>query len=296
MPFLQVHLALEDLDAERVERACFATGALAVTLADAGDEPILEPAPGATPLWPRVRLAALYDPATDAGALAAALAAALGREDLPLVFEALADRVWEREWLKDFRPMRFGRRLWVCPGGQALPAEAAESAPVSIALDPGLAFGTGTHATTALCLSWLDAADLAGRRVLDVGCGSGILAIAALALGAAAAVAVDLDEQALLATRENAARNTVADRLRVHAAGDDWGAGYDLVLANILAEPLMALAPRFANACRPGGWLVLSGLLTAQAAGVADACGPWFDMRPALEREGWICLAGRRRP
>lgn len=294
MPFLQVHLTLDGLDPDAAEAACFAAGALAVTLADAGDDPILEPLPGATPLWPSVRLTALYPEQTERAALAAALRARLAAPALELRFEALDDRPWEREWLKDFRPMRFGRRLWVCPGGQAPPADTGE-APVIVWLDPGLAFGTGTHATTALCLEWLDGLAAAPGRVLDVGSGSGILAIAALRLGAATALAVDIDPQALIASRENALRNGVADRMTVAPATADWGSGYDVVLANILAEPLVALAPALAAATAPGGAVVLSGLLVAQAAAVTAAYAPWFDMAPPRERDDWVGLYGRRR-
>jgi ribosomal protein L11 methyltransferase len=293
VPFLQVHLDLGALDPEAAEQACFDTGALSVTLADAADTPILEPAPGATPLWPSVALSALYDVDTDREALTAALREALAAPALEPRYEELADRPWEREWLKDFRPMRFGQRLWICPGGQTPPPEAADA--VVILLDPGLAFGTGTHATTALCLEWLDGRDLQGARVYDVGCGSGILAIAALALGAGSAVAMDIDPQALLATRENAERNRVEARLQVRPADAPWDAGFDVVLANILAEPLIELAPRLAAATRAGGHVVLSGLLAAQAESVASAFAPWFDMDPPRERDGWAGLTGRRR-
>jgi ribosomal protein L11 methyltransferase len=293
MPFLQMHLELEGLDPEAAEQACFDTGALSVTLADAADTPILEPAPGATPLWPNVALSALYDVDTDREALTTALREVLATPTLAPRYEELADRPWEREWLKDFRPMRFGRRLWICPGGQTPPPEAADA--IVILLDPGLAFGTGTHATTALCLEWLDGQSLHGACVYDVGCGSGILAIAALALGAEAAVAMDIDPQALLATRENAERNGVAARLDVRAADAPWETGFDVVLANILAEPLIELAPRLAAATRPGGHVVLSGLLVSQAADVASAFAPWFDMAPPRERDGWAGLTGRRR-
>lgn len=297
MPFLQVHLSLAGIDVESAEQACFDTGAFSVTLADAADTPILEPAPGATPLWPSVALAALYDAATDREALAAALRELLDAPALQPRFEDVADRAWEREWLKDFKPLRFGERLWVCPGGQTPPPEARDA--VLLWLDPGLAFGTGTHATTALCLEWLDSAPLAGARVLDVGCGSGILAIAALLLGSEGAVGVDIDPQALLATRENAERNGVAPRLAVRPADAPWGAdaaeGYAVVLANILAEPLIALAPRLAAATLPGGTVVLSGLLTEQAGAVTAAFAPWFDMELPRERAGWAALVGRRR-
>ena len=296
MPFLQLHVSLGDLDPESVEDACLAAGAIAVTLSDAGDTPILEPAPGATPLWPSVALAALFDAGCEPAALAAGLRTALGRPALAIRAEVLEDRLWEREWLRDFHPMRFGSRLWICPGGQPPPAaDAAGTTPAIVWLDPGLAFGTGTHATTALCLEWLDGAGLDGRRLLDVGCGSGILAIAALVLGAGHAVALDIDPQALLASRENATRNGVEARLEVRAAAEPWGGEYDIVVANILAEPLIQLAPRFAAATRRGGTLVLSGLLTEQGAAVAAACSAWFDMEPPRERGGWAGLVGRRR-
>ena len=294
MPFLQLRLTLGDINPERVELACFATGALSVTLSDAGDTPILEPAPGATPLWPTVSVSALYEAGSDRAALTSALGAAIGRPGCALRFEEVADRAWEREWLKDFRPMRFGRRLWVCPGGQAPPAWAGSAAVIAW-LDPGLAFGTGTHASTALCLEWLDSAALDGARVLDVGCGSGILAVAALRLGAASVTALDIDPQALTATRENGERNAVADRLAVQSATTPWGTGYDVVLANILAEPLIEMAPRFAAATRAGGALVLAGLLASQTDAVAGACKSWFDMERARIRDGWAGLAGRRR-
>jgi ribosomal protein L11 methyltransferase len=296
VPFLQVHLTLGDLDPGRAEQACFDAGAVAVTLSDAGDNPILEPAPGATPLWPSVALSALYASRTDPAALAATLRAALDRPALEFRSEVLDDRPWEREWLKDFKPMRFGRRLWICPGGQPPPAGATSGTnPVVVWLDPGLAFGTGTHATTALCLEWLDGAELDGCRVLDVGCGSGVLAIAAPRRSAASAVALDIDRQALIATAQNAERNGVSGRLAVRPAAAPWGDSHDVVLANILAEPLVELAARFAAVARPGGRLVLSGLLSAQGPVVASACAPWFDMEPVREREGWAGLVGRRR-
>ncbi len=296
VPFLQIHLTLGDLDPDRAEQACVAAGAVAVTLSDAGDSPILEPAPGATPLWPSVALSALYDVRTDPQALAATLRAELERPSLTVSSEVLDDRPWEREWLKDFRPMCFGRRLWICPGGQPPPADrAAGPDPVIIWLDPGLAFGTGTHPTTALCLEWLDAADLTGNRVLDVGCGSGVLAIAALRLGASSAVALDIDPQALIATRENAARNGLSGRLEARPAAAAWGDAYEVVVANILAEPLVELAPRLAAVIRPGGRIMLSGLLSAQEPAVAGAYMPWFDVEPPREREGWVGLIGRRR-
>jgi ribosomal protein L11 methyltransferase len=188
--------------------------------------------------------------------------------------------------------MSFGRRLWVCPDGQ-LPNGPAEAI---LALDPGLAFGTGTHPTTALCLEWLDGGIQGGERVLDYGCGSGILALAAVQLGAREATAFDIDPQALLATRENAAKNGLADRIAVAEYASDIVGRFDIVLANILSGPLIGLAPGLAPKARVGGALLLAGMLARQADEVAQAYRPWFDIGPAAEREGWSLLAGRRRP
>lgn len=291
MPFHQLVIDLGGADPGPVEQACRKLGAIAVSLADAGDHPLLEPEPGATPLWPEVRLTALFEQSADPRHCAAVLTAVLGLPDDAVRIEHVADRPWEREWLRDFRPMRFGGRLWVCPGGQRAPAADA----AVLELDPGLAFGTGTHATTALCLEWLDGHALAGRRVLDYGCGSGILALAALRLGAASATAFDTDPQALTATHGNARRNALADRLAVAETPAAIRGPYDVVLANILAGPLVSLAPVLAGHCAAGGMIVLAGLLEAQAPEVAAAYGPWFDIAAAARRDGWTMLAGRRR-
>jgi len=291
MPFHQLVVELPGRELAAAEEACRRLGAMALSLADAADEPLLEPAPGETPLWQAVRLRAIFAVATNPRIAAATLEAVLGLPPGAVGIEFVEDRAWEREWLKDFRPMSFGRRLWVCPAGQR-PSGRAQ---VVLELDPGLAFGTGTHPTTALCLEWLDGAVRDGERVLDYGCGSGILALAALKLGAGHATAFDIDPQALHATRENAAKNGLADRIAVveHAAG--VGGGFDVVLANILSGPLVELAPSLAARSRPGGALVLAGLLARQADEVARAYRPWFDIGPAADREGWVLLAGRRR-
>ena len=292
MPFHQLVVELPGRELARAEDACRRLGALALALADAGDEPLLEPAPGETPLWQAVRLRALFDLAASPELLAATLAAVLGLDPEAIAIEHVEDRAWEREWLRDFRPMRFGRRLWVCPAGQ----QPDEPAAVVLELDPGLAFGTGTHPTTALCLEWLDAAIEGGERVLDYGCGSGILALAALRLGAEQAIAFDIDPQALLATRENAAKNGLADRLEIAELAGSVAGRFDVVLANILSGPLVALAPGIAPRAVGGGALLLAGMLAHQADEVAQAYRPWFDIGPVAEREGWTLLAGRRRP
>ena len=302
MPFLQVTLEVGAADPEPFEEALLAAGALSITLADAADDPVLEPAPGTTPLWPSVQIKALFDAAADRDVITTLLKVELAQPLPALSFESIADRAWEREWLKDFHPMRFGRRLWICPAGQRpaaaqLQPEARHVGlePCCIDLDPGLAFGTGTHPTTALCLEWLDGAPLAGKSVIDYGCGSGVLAIAALKLGAAHALAVDIDPQAVIATTDNARRNGVADRLTVCTVAEMTPAPTDVLLANILAEPLVALAPSLAALVKPGGHLVLSGLLTQQAPQVAMPYQPWFDIDPVSIREDWARLSGRRR-
>jgi ribosomal protein L11 methyltransferase len=208
-----------------------------------------------------------------------------------IAVETLADKVWEREWLRDFHPMCFGQRLWVAPHHSHVHTQGA----VIVRLDPGLAFGTGTHATTAMCLSWLDENVRDGQVAIDYGCGSGVLAVAAVKLGARAAYAFDIDPQALTATRDNAAANDVAARVQVVEGDAGLPTGADILLANILCGPLCELAPRFASLTRPGGKIVLAGLLATQADEVARAHAPWFDISPFATRDGWTALTGVRR-
>ncbi len=290
MPHLELSIELGDLDPEATESACLAAGALAVTFSDAGDDAVLEPLPGELRLWRRTRLRALYDATRADAALIAALASAIGVEPARLAARAVADRIWEREWLRDFHARRFGRRLWVCPRHEAI----AQPDAVVVRLDPGLAFGTGTHASTAQCLQWLDQAPLADQEVVDYGCGSGVLAIAALKLGARRVHAFDIDPQALLAAGENAADNGVADRLRLCERAHEIPAGCDVVLANILAATLIGRNAEFAALLRPGGRLLLAGILAAQEPEVAGAFLKWFDMRPLGRLDGWVALAGTR--
>jgi ribosomal protein L11 methyltransferase len=291
--FLEVSCDLDGLSAEAVESACFACGASAVTFIDAdeGDtSPVLEPAPGEFRLWPTARIKALFAAGADGPATVLALSHALGIEAARLQALELADRAWEREWLRDFHAMRFGSRLWICPRHEEV--EAPQAAVVK--MDPGLAFGTGTHPSTALCLTWLDAHPPEDSEVVDVGCGSGVLALAALRLGARSASCFDIDPQALIATRDNAMENGLCAQVRLC---DSLGAvprGADLLLANILAGPLIELAPSFAEILRPGGALVLSGLMAADRLEVTHAYGAWFDMRVFGDRESWVCLWGRR--
>ena len=292
MEWQQFVMKLESLDADLVEAALLSNGALSVTLTDAGDDPVLEPAPGETPLWDDTRVTALFDGNANLDGLGAKLQADLGVTSLPPCHvETLADRAWEREWLKDFQPMQFGERLWVLPGDAPAPGD-PES--VVVRLDPGLAFGTGTHATTALCLDWLASLDLNGETVYDVGCGSGILGIAALKLGAADVLGVDIDLQAITATRQNADRNGVADRLEASNDVTAPDRQFDVVLANILAGTLIDNAERIGSAVRVGGRLALSGILANQVADVRAAFCDRFEFDPPVTRDDWALLAGTR--
>jgi ribosomal protein L11 methyltransferase len=310
--YLELSFDLGSLDPGTAEAVCFERGALAVTFADSRDDPVLEPAPGEFRLWPATRLVVLFSAAHDPATLSESLASGLGLTPQAIHTQALADKVWEREWLKDFHAMRFGERLWICPHHERIEDPEA----VVVNLDPGLAFGTGTHPSTALCLEWLDAhahllrapaehsverpahgldAHLTpGALVIDYGCGSGVLALAAAKLGAQAVHCYDIDAQALTATRDNALANAVSQRVHVHQRAASLPRGVDVLLANILSEPLRELAPTFASLVRSGGQVVLAGLMDAEVADVTAAYAPCFHVSRFGDRDGWTCLAGRR--
>ncbi len=292
----QFVMNLNALDAAAVEEIFVRLGASSITLTDAGDNPVLEPGPGETPLWADTVITGLFSPDANLQQLQDTLLAELNLTELPRYHsEDLEDRTWEREWMKDFGPMRFGRRLWIHPTG----SDAPDGDAVVIYLDPGLAFGTGTHATTALCLDWLDGLSLAGKAMLDYGCGSGILAIAALKLGCARATGMDIDPQAMLATRQNAHGNDVAEKLQVLGTANEIQGVFDVVVANILAGPLVEFAESITLTLERRGMLALSGVLCEQADDVMAAYEPWIDFdAPAFrEQDGqnWSRLTGIRR-
>jgi ribosomal protein L11 methyltransferase len=289
--FLELSFDLGDLDSETAEAACFDSGATSVTFSDTRDDPVLEPAPGEFRLWPATRIQALYAGDIDAPAVILMLADSLGIAAESIATRPIADRVWEREWLKDFHAMRFGKRLWVAPHHETISQPGA----VIVRLDPGLAFGTGTHPTTAMCLEWLEYHVTPGVRVIDYGCGSGILAVAAVKLGASHAYCFDIDPQALIATRDNATANGVTECVTVCETAEQLPEDVDIVVANILSGPLCALAPSFARLVRSDGALVLAGLMSFQVPEVTQAHGAWFDMCPFARRDDWIGLSGRRR-
>jgi len=292
MSWLQLSIDTSEQQAPLLELVFENLGALSVTLGDAGDQPLLELPPDSQQLWDQTRVTALFEGSQDPQALRLALAGAL---DEPLLsrlrWERIEDRIWERVWLEHFKPMRFGRRLWVCPAGES----AGTADGVVIQLDPGLAFGTGTHPTTALCLEWLDGLDLRGKHVIDYGCGSGILAIAALKLGAERAVGIDHDPQALQASRENAHKNGVADRLEVCLPDAKPPAASDILVANILAGPLISLAPSLGALIKPGGEFALSGILAEQYEAVAACYRPFARVSTPLQRDEWILIKAHKR-
>ena len=284
-----------------LENWLFAAGAVSVTYLDKHDQPILEPEPGEMRLWNDIVLVGLFAQATDTDTLQSGLhlaAAAQGMTTPPFELRVLADTVWERAWMQDYQPMQFGPSLWVCPSHQAPPDPHA----TIVHLDPGMAFGTGTHPTTALCLSWLGKLasthplPLSGQVVVDYGCGSGVLAIAAAKLGAETVYAIDIDEQALIATRQNAAANGVLGHIRVAQPDTADISPADLLIANILYEPLTSLSERFAGVLAAGGRLLMSGILEDQVAPLSMHYNKLFDLEPATVSNGWALLTATRHP
>lgn len=293
MTFYEIEFPLANLSCDAVEAALLGVGANSITFVDRGDEPVLEPRPGEIRLWSDTLVRALFEETSDAALNLDRLATALGPHVTQTArVRPVQDQIWERAWLAGWKSMRFGRRLWICPRTAPEP-EDAES--VVVRLDPGLAFGTGTHPTTALCLQILDSLPIEGRSAIDYGCGSGILGIAALKLGASHVTAVDLDPQALIATRDNAARNHVSSRISVQGIEPDLQPAF-CVVSNILAGPLIELAPRLTSACEGGGHLLLSGLLKTQAYSVKAAYTAGFDIVQVIERDEWCCIYARRHP
>ncbi|KUI96983.1 50S ribosomal protein L11 methyltransferase [Vibrio sp. MEBiC08052] len=294
MPWIQIKLNANNDNAETIgDMLMEDTGALSVTFLDAKDTPVFEPLPGETRLWGDTDVLALYDAEADTDTIVAQIKASqLLPESFSYKVEQIEDKDWEREWMDNFHPMKFGSRLWICPSWKEIPDPDA----VNVMLDPGLAFGTGTHPTTALCLEWLEGLDLSGKTVIDFGCGSGILAIAAIKLGAKQVIGVDIDPQALLASKDNAQRNGVENQLEVYLPQnqpDNLSA--DIVVANILAGPLKELSPVIQSLVRPGGQLAMSGVLETQAEDVADFYRNQFDIDPIIENNEWCRISGRKK-
>ena len=290
MPWIQIRINATAKTADKVSNMLLGRGAQAVTFMDAQDVPVYEPLPGETPLWGETEVMGLFDAETDPAPTIAFFQQIFG-EDVGYKVEQLEDKDWVREWMDHFHPMQFGERLWICPSWRDVPNPDA----VNVMLDPGLAFGTGTHPTTALCLQWLDGLDLVGKTVVDFGCGSGILGIAALKLGAARVIGIDIDPQAIQASHDNAERNGVAGQIELYLPADQpQDVEADVVVANILAGPLRELAPLIAGHGKPGSLMALSGVLESQAPELETIYGQWFDMDQTAVKEEWCRLSGRK--
>ncbi|WP_119773214.1 50S ribosomal protein L11 methyltransferase [Vibrio cholerae] len=293
MPWIQIKLNATNDNAEAIgDMLMEETGAVSVTFLDAKDTPVFEPLPGETRLWGDTDVVALYEADMDTSLILQQIKASnMLAEGFAHKVEQVEDKDWEREWMDNFHPMQFGRRLWICPSWREVPDPQA----VNVMLDPGLAFGTGTHPTTALCLEWLDNLELSGKTVIDFGCGSGILAIAAIKLGAAKVIGIDIDPQALLASKDNAARNGVEDQIEVYLPKDQpEGLVADVVVANILAGPLRELSPIIKGLLKPGGQLAMSGILDTQAESVAEFYRDDLELDPIAEKSEWCRISGRK--
>lgn len=291
MPWLQLIIPTDENSADQLSDALMEHGAVSVTLQDMQDQPVLEPTPGTTPMWSQTRVVGLFDANDDLNQVIINVEQQLRKKIPNWKGEQLEDKDWVRAWMDDFKPMQFGRKLWVVPST----FEPTQPDAANILLDPGLAFGTGTHPTTSMCLEWLDANPPEGKDIIDFGCGSGILAIAAILLGANHAEAIDLDPQALIATRDNAEKNNVSSNIKTYLPDEFTAHTTPLLLANILASPLVELATYFARLTAPQGQIVLSGILAEQAETVLTAYKENFEIEIWKQQGDWICLAGVRK-
>jgi len=292
MPWIQLRLSANEETSEKYSDWLSACGAQAVTFIDAQDTPIYEPLPGDEVIyWHNTVVMGLFDASHDMDKTITYLKSIHpDKNEMAYKLEQLEDKDWEREWMDNFHPMKFGERLWICPSWREVPDPTA----VNVMLDPGLAFGTGTHPTTALCLTWLDSLDLVGKTVVDFGCGSGILSLAALKLGAKKVIGIDIDPQALQASKANAQRNGVEDRLELFLPKDQPTFKADVVIANILAGPLRELAPTIIEFVAPNGHLALSGVLEEQANELQIIYGQWCEMDAIAIQEEWVRLSGKK--
>jgi ribosomal protein L11 methyltransferase len=292
MSWIEICISVTREAVARAETGLEQLGALAVTLEDGEDYPVLEPEPGSTPLWPLVQVRGLFEADIDRDHVLTVLQALAGMNRSEQVrWRAVADQDWERAWMDRFGPMQFGKSLWIVPTVMQIPYDPGN---IEIRLDPGLAFGTGTHPTTALCLEWIDGQDVNSKTVVDYGCGSGILGIAAAKKGAGKVICVDNDVQALEATGRNALQNEINSRVLCMLPAAFSTENADIVMANILAAPLIELAPVLTGSLRPGGRLVLSGILAEQADGVAAAFEAEMGPMTRIVVDGWVLLHGRK--
>ncbi len=294
MPWLQIRVHTTPDHVPAFEDVLLDCGALVVTFEDVHDDPVYEPDLNTTPLWKHTRVTGLFEADADLEHIRPVVehkAEQLGQTNIDLKIEILEDKDWIREWMDSYHPIQFGKRLWVCPSWREVPDENG----VNLILDPGLAFGTGTHPTTALCLEWLDSIDCQDKSIIDYGCGSGILGIAGLLLGANNMVGIDIDPQAVEATQANAERNSITpDRYEVKLPPYNGDLQADVVVANILAGPLAELSGTISKLVKQGGMLALSGILESQAHSVVEAYKPWFKIESIVEKEEWVRIVAKK--
>ncbi len=295
MPWLQLLIKTNTEQAQTLADTLSDVGSSAVTLRDAADQPLYEPPIGETPLWSQTEVIGLFDANTNMDKVLLLITEALGH--CPgYTLNPLEDKDWVKEWMSHFKPTPFGEHLWVVPSHHAEQHIPQYPNAINILLDPGLAFGTGTHPTTAMCLQYLDQHPPENLHVIDYGCGSGILAIAAAKLGAKSIMAIDNDPQALTATKDNANKNSVTDLFTIQLPEPLPTQQADVLVANILAKPLMDLATRLASLIKPEGKLALSGILSEQANDVLHAYSPLFDISVFKQQDDWVCLSGTKKP
>ncbi|GAA3931591.1 50S ribosomal protein L11 methyltransferase [Litoribacillus peritrichatus] len=294
MSWLQIKITTQAESAEALEDFLLEIGASSITLEDPEDQPIYEPLPGETPLWKSTRVVGLFTEDFAIDHIVKEVQAFANQQQIPneITSETVEDQDWERAWMDDFKPIQCGERLWICPSWHEPP----NKNDVNMILDPGLAFGTGTHPTTFQCLQYLDGLPLTNAKVLDYGCGSGILAIAALLLGAQDAIGVDIDPQALIATTNNMERNSLErNRIELFLPEEFQGCQADVTVANILAGPLVELAPVISSNTKSGGYLALSGILSDQANEVYETYSQYFDLNPIQQKEDWVLITGKKK-
>jgi len=294
MIWKEITLPTNSANIEHIEDALLKLGACSVTIKDAEDQPILEPAVGEIPLWDKMLITALFTQEHNLNNIEKKIHSLFESVDhKTITTREFKDQDWERSWMDDFHPMKFGKRLWICPSWQNPPDKNA----VNVILDPGLAFGTGTHQTTSLCLEWLDKYINDTELVIDYGCGSGILAIAALKLGAKQAVGIDNDPQAIIASKNNSDKNKISrDQFKVHLPHEQQNdLTADVLVANILAKPLMTLAPSICNSIKTNGKFALSGILREQADEVANVYSAYCDIDKIIHRDDWVLISGTKK-
>lgn len=288
MPWIQIKVNTTEKKAIKINNILNGFGAASVTYMDTVDNPVYEPLPGETKLWNKTTVIGLFEADFDTKIVTDFLDKTYGSK-VTWKVEQLEDKDWVREWMNNFHPLQCGTKLWICPSWCEIPHPKA----VNVMLDPGLAFGTGTHPTTFMCLNWLDSLDLTGKEVVDFGCGSGILAVSALKLGAASAIGIDIDPQAIDASEQNASRNGVTEHLKLYLpASQPENIQADVLVANILAGPLRELAPIIKDMVKPGGKFAISGIIKTQCEEISEIYSTWFDLDEPVFREDWVRISG----